>query len=197
MNSYIRVLHASPGSPAVDVYADDNLIVDNLSYKEISPYIPVPSDNYNIKVYPAGTMENPVIDTEFYIPPNTVFNVAAVGTLPDISLYPITEPAVAQESGNACVRFIHLSPDAPAVDITLEDDTMLFTNIVYEGISNYICAPAGTYTFKVLPTGSKDTVLTVPDLKLGQNMYYTIYAVGLVGDSPALEAILMTEPRES
>lgn len=197
MTSYIRVLHASPNAPAVDIYANDDLIVENLDFREISPYIPVPPATYNIRVYPAGTIEDAVIDTEVYIPPNSVFNVAAIGKLPNISLYPIPEPSIAQESGNACIRFVHLSPDAPAVDIQLEDGTLVFDDVSYKGISNYICIPADTYTFNVVPTGSNDVVLIVPDLMLSGDMYYTIYALGLIGESPNLEALLITEPRES
>lgn len=196
MTSYIRVLHASPNAPAVDIYANDDLLIENLAYEQISPYIPVASANYNIRVYPAGTMKSPVIDTDVYVPPNTVFNVAAIGSLPNISLYPIPEPSVSQESGNACVRFVHLSPNAPAVDIKLEDGSMVFSDIAYQGISNYICVPENTYTFKVALTGSDDIVLTVPDIMLNDNSYYTIYAIGLVGESPNLKAILVEEPRE-
>ena len=35
MNSLIRVLHAAPNAPAVDIYANGNLVVKNLSYKEL------------------------------------------------------------------------------------------------------------------------------------------------------------------
>lgn len=194
--SYIRVFHASPNSPAVDVYANDNLILENLSYEDISPYIPVPADNYNLKVYPTGEMMNPVINTDVYIPPNTVFNVAAIGTLPNISLYPVPEPSVGQDSGNACVRFVHLSSNAPAVDIKLDDGTLVFDNVVYKGITNYACIPSGVYAFKVSPASSEDVVLTVPDLNLNPNTYYTIYAIGLSGKAPNLQAILVEEPRE-
>ncbi|HHX61085.1 MAG TPA: DUF4397 domain-containing protein [Epulopiscium sp.] len=194
--SYIRVFHTSPNSPAVDVYANDDLIVENLSYGKISPYIPVPAANYKIKVYPTGKIMDPVINTEVYIPSNIVFNVAAIGTLPNLSLYPVPEPSIAQNSGNACVRFVHLSPNAPAVDVKLDNGTMVFDNVAYKGITNYTCIPAGTYTFKVSPAGSKDVVLTVPDVKLDANIYYTIYAIGLVGEEPSLQAILITEPRE-
>ncbi len=194
--SYIRVFHASPNSPAVDVYANDNLIAENLSYEDLSPYVPVQSANYTLKVYPTGKKEDPVIDTEVYIPPNIVFNVAAIGTLPKLSLYPVPEPSVAQDSGNACIRFVHLSPNAPAVDIKLDNDMVVFDNVAYKGITNYACIPSGTYTFKASPAGSEDVVLTVPDVTLNANIYYTIYAIGLLGQDPALQAVLIEEPRE-
>lgn len=195
MSSRIRVLHASPNSPAVDVYANGNLIVKNLSYKELSQYLPVPPGDYNIKVYPSGQMTNPVINTNIFIPKNTVFTVAAIGTLPNISLLPIPEPITANTSGKACVRFVHLSPNAPAVDITLADGTKVFNNVPYKDTTHYVCVPGGTYTLKVSPTGTGNIVLTVPNVKLNPNNYYTIYAVGLVGKSPPLEAIAVPEPR--
>lgn len=194
-NSYIRVFHASPDAPAVDIYANDNLIVKNLAYKGFSSYLPVPPGSYNIKVYPSGQMTKPVINTNLYIPENTVFNVAAIGTLSDISLYPIPEPAYAQNFAQPCIRFVHLSPNAPAVDIKLSSGTKLFDNVGYKYITNYACIPGGTYTFMVNPSGTGNAILTVPNVSLYQNNFYTIYAVGQVGKSPALEAITVLEPR--
>jgi hypothetical protein len=195
MNSYIRVFHASPNAPAVDVYANGNLIVEDLAYKELSEYLPVPSGNYNIKVFPSGQMTNPVIDTNVFVPENSVFNVAAIGVLPDISLYPIPEPVTGQNMGRPCVRFVHLSPNAPAVDIKLSDGTRVFNNVAYKDITNYACIPSGSYTFTVSLAGTDNVVLTVPNVKLDPNNYYTIYAIGLVGKSPALEALAVLEPR--
>lgn len=195
MNSKIRVLHAVPNAPAVDVYANDNLIVKNLAYKESSPYLPVPSGNYNIKVYPTGETTNPVIESSVYIPENSIYTIAAIGELPDISLYPIQEPTSTNNTGMACVRFIHLSPNAPPVDIKLPDGTIVFSNVPFKSIASYTCVPSGTYTFRVNPAGTDNVVLTVPNVELNPNTFYTIYAVGLVGETPNLEALLVTEPR--
>ena len=195
MSSYIRIFHASPNAPAVDVYANSNLLVKNLSYKEASQYLPVPAGTYNIKVYPSGNMTNPVINTTVSIPKSKVFNVAAIGTLPNISLFPIPEPVMGEKLGRPCVRFVHLSPNAPAVDIRLANGNIVFNDVSYKEITDYACVPAGNYTFKVNAAGTNNTALTVPNVRLDNNTYYTIYAVGLVGKSPALEAVLLTEPR--
>lgn len=194
-NTYIRVLHAVPNAPAVDVYANGNLIVSNLPYKSKSPYIPVAPGNYNVEVYPAGRRDNPVVRTNLAVPPNTIFNVAAIGTLPNVTLYPIPEPTMLINSGRACIRFVHLSPNAPAVDVSMSDGTQVFNNVGFKDITNYACIPAGTYTFQVRPTGTNNVVLTVPNVKLDPNVFYTIYAVGSVNGRPPLEAILVSEPR--
>lgn len=194
-DSYIRVLHAVPNAPAVDIYANGNLIVKDLAYKELSKYLPVAEGNYNIKIYPSGQRENPILDTDLYIPKGTFFNVTAIGEAPNISLYPIPEPTVQQNFGRPCIRFVHLSPNAPNVDIALEDSTNIFTDVGYKNFTDYACIPAGTYTFQVRPAGSNDVVLTIPNVKLMANNYYTIYAVGLAGGSPPLQTIVATEPR--
>ncbi len=40
--SYIRVLHAAPNAPAVDVYVGDMILFNNLTFGQFSSYIPVP-----------------------------------------------------------------------------------------------------------------------------------------------------------
>ena len=127
--SNIRILHASPNAPAVDIYINDNLILQRLSYKNFSDYFQVPSGTYNIKVYPAGTKTNPVIDTNTFIPENSIFTIAAIGLLPNISLMPIEDPKKEKIPHKVFVRFAHLSPDAPAVDVALPNGTKLFENV--------------------------------------------------------------------
>lgn len=195
-DSYIRILHASPNAPAVDIYANGNLIAKNLGFKDFSQYLPVAAGNYKIKIYPTGRRDNPIIDTDVYIPKGTVFNIAAIGEYPKTSLYYIPEPTKAQNFGRPCIRFINLSPSAPNVDVTLSDGRKIFGNIGYKDITDYICVPTGTYTFNIRPTGSNDVVLTVPNVKLEPNNYYTIYAVGKPGGSPPLQSIVAKEPRQ-
>lgn len=194
-NSYIRAFHASPSTPAVDVYANGNLIIKNLAYKQLSPYVPVIPGTYNIKIYPAGTATNPVIDTTVNVPENTILNLAIIGKLPNLSIFPIPEPIVAQDFGRACIRFIHLSPTAPKVDISLTDGTKVFNNVGFKDITDYACIPAGTYSFNVIPSGTTNTILTIPNIQLASNNYYTLYALGDVNGNPPLEALLVTEPR--
>ena len=192
-NSFIRVMHASPNAPPVDIYENGNLIIQNLAFKDFSQYMSVIPGTYNIQVYPAGKKVKPIIDTSLIIPENTVFNVSVIGELPNISLYPIPEPTTAQNFGRACVRFVHLSPNAPAVDVTLSDGKKVFSNVNYTEFTQYACIPSGSYTFQVYPTGSKDIVLTVPNVQLMANNYYSIYLVGEVGGYEPLQAIAILE----
>ena len=187
--SYLRVLHAVPNAPNVDVYVNNNRALQNLSYKEFSKYLPLSAGNYNIKVYPAGQKTKPVIDTNVNIPPLSMFTAAVIGRIPNLSLLPIPEPIAPQAVGTTCVRFAHLSPDAPAVDVTIPNGAKLFSNVNYKEVTDYSKPPAGTYTIQVKLTSSGETVLTVSGVYLMAGRCYTLYAVGLAEGNPPLEAL--------
>jgi hypothetical protein len=91
------------------------------------------------------------------------------------------------------VRFVHLSPNAPAVDVTLPDGKKLFSNISFKERSNYISVAPGTYTLQVRPAGSDQVVLSVPGVRLAPGTIYTVYAVGLAGEQPPLDALLAVD----
>jgi hypothetical protein len=188
--SYIRVLHASPGAPAVDVYANGNIIARNLPYKSFTPYIKVPSGAYTVRVFPTGKTTDPVIETSLEIPGKSIFTVAAVGRLPDIGLLPILEPLQSVNPGYAMVRFVHLSPTAPIVDITLPNGQRLFKDVEYKEITGYIPVRPGTYTLQARPTGTDKVALTVPNITLKANTLYSVYAVGLVEGNPPLQVLI-------
>ncbi|MGK0465918.1 MAG: hypothetical protein ACJAX4_001201 [Clostridium sp.] len=190
MTSYLRVLHASPKSPAVDVYINDIIKSKNLAYGDFSDYIEVMTGNYNVKIYVAGTKTSPVLSKNLFVPPGKVYTVAAIGLLPNIDLLPIPESEIMDTKNMVHIKFAHLSPNAPPVDIALSDGTILFKNVSYKEFTDYIKVPAGTYTLEARPTGTKTTVLYVPNIRLKAGRSYTVYAVGLVNGTPGLQALI-------
>ena len=188
--SYIRLLHASPDAPPVDIYANGNSIARNLSYKNFTQYLKVAAGLYNIKVFPAGRTDNPVINASLEIPAKSIFTVAAIGKLANIGLLPILEPLQAANPGFAMVRFAHLSPTAPAVDITLPNGQRLFKDVEYKEVSGYIPVRPGTYTLQARPTGTQAIALTVPNTRFLPNRLYTVYAVGDVDGTPPLQVLI-------
>ncbi len=188
--SYLRVFHASPDAPPVDVYANGTKLATNISYGGFTEYMPVPAGRYNVRVFPVGQTLNPVINTDVDIAPGTIITVAAVGRLADIELLPVHDPVILIPPGMANLRFGHLSPNAPAVDIVLPDGTKLFTNVGYKQVTNYVPAYPGTYSIFVRPAGTGQNVLYVPNINLSGDRFYTIYAIGLVGETPPLQVVI-------
>lgn len=191
--AYLRVYHASPDAPAVDVYLNDMLAVKDLAYGNITNYLAVNPGVYNVKVFPAGTTKKPVINTNVTLNPGTYNTAAAINRLCDITLLPIADANVPLVPCKANIRFAHLSPNAPRVDITLPNGTVLFRNVGFGQVTGYLPVDPGTYTLQVRVAGTHQVVLTVPNVTVAQDNYYTVYAQGLVGAVPPLEAKLVRD----
>jgi len=189
-NSYIRILHASPNAAAVDVYLNNIPLERNITYKEFTKYYPLAGGLYNIKLYPAGNTTNPIINTNVNIPPRTIFTIAATGMLEDLGLTLVPEPPVQKLPAETLVRFVHLSPNAPHVDLTLANGTTLFGDVEYTEITDYIRVRPGIYTLQLKQTGTDSIVLTVPNTNLRPGNIYTVYAVGLANGNPPLQVLI-------
>lgn len=196
MCSYIRILQASPDAPPVDIYVNDSIVAKNLAFKGLTEYLNIPPGNYKIEVFPTGQRTEPVVYTNLTIPFRTVYIIAATGNLSDLALYPIPEEYDYLANGrNAYIRFVHLSPGVPPVNITLPNGNKLFEDVEYEEYTGYIRVNPGVYTLQVQPTGSDQVVLTVPDLTIEPGEIYSVYALGLVSGQPPLEAMLVNDNR--
>ncbi len=188
--SYIRLLHASPNAPAVDIYANGSPLARNLNYRGFTEYLAVPSGTYNIVVFRAGQTTNPVLSTNISIPDGSIFTVAAIGLLPNITLLPVEEPRMNIPAGKLMLRFVHLSPNAPNVDLEMQPGGMAFRNVAYQGITQYIPINPATYTFNLKVTGTDQRVLYVPNIRLEAGRFYTIYAIGIVAGNPPLQVVI-------
>ena len=93
--------------------------------------------------------------------------------------------------GHSLVRFVHLSPDAPAVDIRVKNGPTLFTNVAFTKSTTYLSVAQGTYDLQVVVHGTNTVALEVPAVNLDIYRVSSIFAEGLLSGSgtTALQAI--------
>ena len=78
-NARGRLVHLSPGGPAVDVaIKHDGILFSDVGYKEASDYAEVPADTYELDILLAGTTI-PLGSTSLTVDPNTVSSAFAIG----------------------------------------------------------------------------------------------------------------------
>jgi len=112
-----------------------------------------------------------------------------------------SETETETESGGAMVRVAHLSPDAPNVDVYVDDEPAL-EDVAFGDVSDYLELEAGTYAVRVTPAGDSETTVFEGDVPVESGMSYTIAAIGEVsedGDEPFEPVVLEddNEPPES
>jgi hypothetical protein len=184
----VRVVHASPDAPAVDILVNDNAAFTNAPFKGITDYASLETGTYNIKVVPTGATDPVVIEADLTLEAKD-YTVVAVGTLENIEPLVLVDNNSAPAEGKAHVRFVHASPDAPAVDIAVKDGPVLFSNIAFKEVGDYLPVDAGTYDLEVRLAGTETVALAVPGLALADGTVYTVFAMGLAGGEPTLQAV--------
>ena len=186
----VRVVHASPDAPAVDILVNDAVVLSNVPFTAVSDYLSVPAGTYNVKVVPTGATTPVVIEADLTVAGGTDYTVAAVGELANIEPLVLVDNNAKPAMGNAHVRFVHASPDAPAVDIALADGgPVLFGNVAFKEAQGPIPVPAGTYDLEVRLAGTSTVVLPLPGVMVADQTVYTVFAMGLAGGEPALQAV--------
>ena len=182
----VRVLHASPDAPAVDVYLDDAAVsaLTNVPFGTLSDYLDVPSGDHNVKVYATGTTTDPVIDADVTVAAGTAYTIAATDALASITPQVLVDdPSPACDS--AQVRVVHLSADAPAVDIApagATPDEAVVKNLAYPDASDYLALPGGSYDLEVRLAGETTVALDLPGVTVEDCMAYSVFAIGSAAD---------------
>lgn len=175
----VRAVHASPDAPAVDVFVDGGKVLGNVEFGDVSGYLELEAGEYNIKVAPAGAGTGAaVIDADVEFDNNTDYTVAAVNKLNEIKPEIFVDDNDPAPNDAARVRAVHLSPDAPAVDITV-DGNVVIESLEYRTASGYLEVPGGDYTIGVRPAGGDEAVFT-DDVTLENATTYSALAAGLL-----------------
>ena len=190
----VRVVHASPDAPSVDVLVDGSKAISGLAFKAISPYASLPAGQRKFQVFPAGTtMGTPVIEVAPTLAAGKDYTVLAFGQLASITPGLFEDDNQTAMAGKARIRFIHGSPNAPAVDIAVTGGPIVFRNIAFKTASGYADVDAGTYNLEARAAGSSTVALPVPGVRLDAGRTYTVIAVGLLSGTPALSVILAAD----
>lgn len=176
----VMVVHASPDAPGVDLLINNTKVnTAPLTYPNNTVYLSVPSGTQNIKVNAAGTSTT-VIDANVDLEPDGDYTIFAYNTLDNIEALILEDDLSDPADDRAHVRFVHLSPDAPAVDIAVQGGDVLFSNSSFRSATAFTPVPTGTYTLEVRPAGTTTAVLTIPNVELDDDNIYTIFAKGFL-----------------
>ena len=195
----LRVVHASPDAPNVDVLVDNTAALTNVPYKAASTYLEVPSGTRNLKVRATGTT-TVVIDQTAALNQGSAYTVIATGRVASIAPLLLTDDQTNPAAGNVRLRLVHASPTAGNVDIYVTAPTADITtatptlaNVGFRVASNYLEVPAGTYRVRVAPAGTKTVAIDVNNVALTAGQVRTAVAVDAPGGGAPLGAILLAD----
>jgi hypothetical protein len=177
----VLVTHASPDAPGVDLLIDDVKVnTQPLTYPNNTGYLDAETGTRNIKVNVAGTTTT-VINGNLDVEADKYYSVFAVDQVSEITAMVLADDLTMPAAGKAHVRFVHLSPDAPAVDVAVASSgAVVFSNIEFKESTAFTPLDAGTYNLDVRVAGTSTVALVLPPVTLQAGKIYTVFAKGFL-----------------
>ncbi|OIU68782.1 DUF4397 domain-containing protein [Rossellomorea aquimaris] len=176
-DAMVRIIHASPDAPAVDVYVDGKAVVEGAEFKAATEYMNLPAGEHKVEIYAAGTMgsEDPVISQSLTVEEGMAYTVAAANTVDNLELV-VAQDSMEVTEGMTKVRVGHLSPDAPVVDVGPIGGDALFSGAEFKAITDYQELDPGTYDLEIR-TPEGEQVLDLSGTMLEENTVYSVFAI--------------------
>jgi len=195
----IRVVHASPDAPNVDVLIDGAQVVTNAAFTESSSYLDVDAGSRVLRVEAVGT-NTAAITTTLNAVGATDYTVIAANRLASIEPLVLTDDNTAPTAGNIKLRVVHGAPGAPNVDVyitaptaDLATATANFSNVAFRGFSPYASVPAGAYRVRVTTAGTRTVVIDSGTLTLTTGQIRTAIARDITGGGAPFGLILLSD----
>jgi hypothetical protein len=137
-------------------------------------------------------MVDSVLNKKITVEPGKSYTLAAIDSVKKMRLLVFqNQPTVPRNESK--VRFIHLSPDTPPLDIAVKDRDVIFPMVSYKQTTEYLGLTPMTVDLEVRGTGSKTVLLPMPRVHFMPNESYTIVFVGSSNHQPEFQFITIRE----
>jgi hypothetical protein len=192
-NPVVFALHASPGAPAVDIYAGSSMLVQNLAFGELSEAVQVPPAAYTLDFKATGSTTTAASAGTPSLAAGERYLAVASGFLggsPVFQLIPVGD-GFTLGGTDPLVRVVHASPDAPAVDVGTVSMNVVtpvagYVNIPFAAASASAgtALPVGTLDIGVAASGTTTPVATFTISTVTGLRAFAV-AAGSIADPPA------------
>jgi len=176
---FISFYHGSPDAPDFNILLD-NVRLNNQAFKyaNASNYLAVTAGSRKIQFTPV-TASAAVLDTSLSFQQEKAYSLFVVNRLQEIEMLAVEDKIITPATGKAAVRLVHLSPDAPAVDVAVGSAaTPVFSALNFKQNTPFVEVAAGTSAFRVRGAGTEADLLPATNFTLDPGANYTLIVRG-------------------
>jgi hypothetical protein len=174
------VIHASPTTEKLDFYIGDTKVNnDDFAYTNRIDYKQIYSGERDVKITKKGSSTS-VLTEKLKLADQKAYSLFIIDSFDKVKFLLVKDSVTMPGAGKAKLRFINLSPDAPALSLSIVGkDVPVATNKQFKEYSNFESVDAGDkVSFKVKDAAGAD-VATLADQKIENGKVYTIWVKGL------------------
>ncbi len=178
----LRLLNASTGYAALDLYVDDTLKNSAVAYGTQGAYVDVGTTDSLGTVITSNGSGTALSSSSRSFVKNVAYTLVAYGWQGALKTALIEESSSAAASGKSALTVLNLAPDAGTVDVyvtgsdeTLDDATAVATGVAGSASVSGISLGVGSFRLRVTGSGDKsDLRLDVPGLVLASTQVATL-----------------------
>ena len=158
-------------------------LFDNVTYGNATEYLEVPAGEYTLEVRAATAGNNGTVVDSFGVDVEngTAYTAFAAGYVtPDDEEADVPLNLITTADGQAAsLRAAHMSPNAPAVDVYLDNQTAV-SGVEFSQVTEYAPVTPGNHTVTITAAGNRSAVVFNGTVPLGAGAH-TVTATGEVG----------------
>lgn len=198
-NPRMRVLHASPDAPPLDLRVAGEGTVLTVAYGQVSDYLPLSPGGHRVRAFPTGA---PGPGGELFVTvlpelePGRDYTLLLLGRLASLHPSLILDSTPPPGPDRARVRILHASADAPPLDVGIADDPLWRPNVSFGQVTQWAEVPAGTVDVVLRRAGSDQVLATLSYYTLNPGRLYTFAVLGLVAGTPGFMVMPLVEEVE-
>lgn len=178
--TYVSLTNASPSVATYDVYFDAARFVNGaLPFEGNIPYRQVNPKSYTVKLTSENSTESK-LTKQLTFGANKGYSLFIVGRPAELELMALDDEVTPPGMEKAAIRFINLSPDAPALDLFEKDKTALISDKAYKAASSFIQVEPRKYIFELKDKATGQVKGTMAEVELKKGTIYTLIAKGLL-----------------
>lgn len=190
----VSFYHCAPDVNDLDIIVDGQTKVNNtpVGYGEYSDYLAFYTGQRDFE-FVKDNNNDVLVDTTLTLLPNKTYSVFVANPLDSVQAVVLLDSADIPDEGKAMIRFVHLSPDSPNLDVYIADEKT-FPELAYKKGTAFkeIAAGKKTLEFKTYD-GTDEVLLTVPNVEIKSREYYTVVLQGFVVPPAGITKTLETE----
>jgi hypothetical protein len=193
----IRVVHAVPGGPAVDVYAGDQSAFSKVEFKTVTPYRELGANLPEFKLLETGAAPTatPMAENREVVIDGRYYTLIAI---PKADGKGVDIKAIRDDhdgdDNKARIRIVNAARGLDDLDVRIQgSEDALFDDIDFSTEAGYKEVDPGTVTLVVTAEDSKKELLRISDVTLEAGKSLLIVLTHPSASSTRLEAIRVTE----
>jgi hypothetical protein len=186
----LRLIHAAPGLPAVDLLAESSLLTGPVSATQISDYQALDSGIHTIELTQVGTTQPALISATLQLEVGKEYSLLLVEEGGKAKMLLLPDDNELPNPGKTRLRYVNASPLTGELDLLIHQSLALFNKQAYQAPSGYKEIQAGVYDLEVRSSNTMTSILDLPGITLVEGTVNTL----VVYDDPNGEAAVRAFP---